>query len=778
MTWHLDPTLVGPYVRGELTGQAAASVDAHLPTCADCRAAVAAATGPDRLAAIWSGVAAGIRAGEAVPSAAARATSPFAPLRRFELGVATLAVAMLVGSVARVATGPSATTPVVAAPASEEPTATPEPVATEPEDPTPTATEPEPTATPTGDAVVAPTPTEPPTPAGTVVAASTVIEAFDGCTSLESHLRTSALDRVTAWGLPGGSGGPAVAADPASDGSDAPAAGPPAPTAPDSAPDASDTNVQEAGVDEPDIVETDGTHAFVVAGSTLRVLAVADGAPRSVGELELGQWDSSLLLVDDRLLVLSPSWGDEPAPDQTAPAADGDGDVAASSPSPSGQPATVLRLVDVSDPTRPTVVDRADVDGWLVSARSVDGIARIVVRAVPSRLPFVYPDGQRTEDEALAHNREVVAASTIEQWVPLVRRGSQDTAPAATCEQTVTPSAFAGFGSLSVLTVDVRADLADLRATTVLTEGETVYASRSTLYVATSRWWDEVGEPVEDFHTDLHAFDIAAPGAARYLASGSVPGHLLNQFSMSEHAGHLRVATTEGAPWADGTISGVHVLARQGDVLATVGSVGGLGQDERIFAVRFLGDVGYVVTFRQVDPLYTLDLRDPTAPRVVGELKIPGYSAYLHPAGPGALLGLGQDATEDGQVTGTQMSLFDVTDLAAPRQQSKVTFPDASSEAEWDHHAFLYWQPAGLVLVPLTTWSDQHWTGVVAVAMSDGQLREAGRIAHPEDPGSDWQPPIRRSFVVGEAVFTVSDLGVQANDLRTLESRGYVPFAG
>ena len=149
-----------------------------------------------------------------------------------------------------------------------------------------------------------------------------------------------------------------------------------------------------------------------------------------------------------------------------------------------------------------------------------------------------------------------------------------------------------------------------------------------------------------------------------------MPGSLLNQFSLSEHEGILRAATTVGfGPDAE---SRVTTLERRDGRLVKRGDVGGLGRGERIYAVRFIGDVGYVVTFRQVDPLYTIDLADPDRPRVLGELKIPGYSAYLHPVGDDLLLGVGQDATDQGRLQGLQISLFDVSDLARPARLQQL----------------------------------------------------------------------------------------------------------
>ncbi|WP_344982410.1 beta-propeller domain-containing protein, partial [Streptosporangium fragile] len=197
--------------------------------------------------------------------------------------------------------------------------------------------------------------------------------------------------------------------------------------------------------------------------------------------------------------------------------------------------------------------------------------------------------------------------------------------------------------------------------------------------------------------TEVHRFDITAPGAPRYVSSGKVPGRLLNQYSLSEHEGHLRVATTS----TSGRSSSSAVYVLRADTLGKVGEVGGLGNGERIYSVRFIGPVGYVVTFKQVDPLYTLDLRDPAAPGKTGELKITGYSAYLHPAGDGRLIGVGQEASEQGRTLGTQVSLFDVSDPANPRRLSQLFQKDSGSEAEWDPHAFLYWAKTGTAVLPL-----------------------------------------------------------------------------
>ena len=188
-------------------------------------------------------------------------------------------------------------------------------------------------------------------------------------------------------------------------------------------------------------------------------------------------------------------------------------------------------------------------------------------------------------------------------------------------------------------------------------------------------------------------------------------------------------------------------LAEQGGYLVPRGTVDGLGKGERIYAVRFMGDAGYVVTFRETDPLYTLDLSDPDAPRVRGELKIPGYSAYLHPVGDGLLLGIGQDADEEtGRVQGLQISLFDVSDLARPArlQQRRLGDRFSSSAVEWNHHAFLWWPATKLAMLPVDS---EGFAGVAGFTVDRaGGIAELGRISHPAPRAGRRRSTARRSW--------------------------------
>ena len=501
----------------------------------------------------------------------------------------------------------------------------------------------------------------------------------------------------------------------------------------------SGTNIQELGVDEPDLVKAGGGRIFVVAGQ--RLLAVGADGLNLLGSLPLDGFGHQLLLDGERLLVIS----------QTGALESGGGRIL---PSYEGE-VTQLTEVDVSDPAAMRVLRTERIRGRHVSSRLTGHTARVVIWTRPRAV--VEPQF-RTQ---------------LRGWLPrrVLRRaagGRPRIRLAARCRRVFRPAQHSGIDVLSVLTIDMRRGLPAVDSDAIMAGGQTVYASPKALYVATPTWTED--GPLLAERTLIHKFAASEPDATGYRASGQLEGTLLNQFSLSEQDGVLRAATTVGAgPEGE---SRVTTLAERDGVLARLGQVGGLGKGERIYAVRFLGDVGYVVTFRQVDPLYTLDLSDPRNPRTVGELKIRGYSAYLHPLGEGLLLGVGQDASERGTTLGTQVSLFDVSEPARPRRLHAWTVPGgSSSEAEWDHHAFLWWAPSKLAVLPLES---ARFSGAVGLNVERAAgIAEAGRATHQLE-GQDW--PVRRSLVVGGRLVTISDVGIERNSLTSLAEDAWLAF--
>lgn len=625
---------------------------------------------------------------------------------------------------------------------------------------------------------------------------------FDACEDYLAHVKTEAKRIVTPYGLENGWYGPVWLGDDVvlmeADGANfaTPIAGSAdAGSRQQPGVDYSTTNLQEAGVDEPDIAKTDGDFIYAISNGTLYVIDVT-GEPVIADQLWLENGWGEILLAGDRVLVLSSQYGGG-VPDIGFR---GRGMAVPTDDYYYSSPVSVLTEIDVGDPSDIAVVRTLYLDGGYLSARMSGDVARIVVRAHPTGFQWEYPEGGGllTEIRAKNANRAIIDDSTLENWIPYYvleeADGTTSDGLLIECADAYHPQEFAGLGMLTVVTVDLSERL-EPDAVGVLAEGDTVYASTDNLYVASRQWvdWNELSEAEIDAratgeYTEIHKFDISDPATTIYRASGKVDGFLLNQFSMSEHNDYLRVATTDQAPWWGwgdrASESYVTVLAENDGKLEVVGAVGGLGKGEQIFSVRFMGDVGYVVTFRQTDPLYTIDLSDPTNPTVMGELKILGYSAYLHPLGDGLLLGVGQDATEEGWTLGTQVSIFDVSDLANPERIHQYTMKGGYSDVEFDHRAFLYWEATGTVVIPIQRWGwdersgkDDYFVGAIGLELDrDRGIQEIGSIVHASRPDNGWAGQIRRSVVISDTVFTVSDLGLAGSDLVTLDETSWTGF--
>ena len=522
--------------------------------------------------------------------------------------------------------------------------------------------------------------------------------------------------------------------------------------------DFSGTNVQEVGVDEADIVKTDGRRIFTLSSGRLVVVDAA--SRRSVGAVTVAEgWGRELFIDGDSLLLITRSTSDSPDGSET-----------------------VIQRIDVSG--SPEIVETLNVQGNYISARSVGGTARVILRYDPQwNFPFVFPQTEAAESVAEQANRAAVLNSTLDDWLPHYTVGSADSSTGSlltACDDVHAPSLFSGFGGTAVISVPVDGEFDPSESTAVMAPGDTVYASTGSLYVATTRWVDSDEFADDDEREDawrqrltsIHRFDITG-AEADYAASGEVLGVIHNQFSLSEHDSHLRVVTTVGGPWGDQSESQVRVLSTDGDVMVEVGSVGDIGRGEQVQSVRFVGDVGYVVTFRQVDPFYTIDLSDPANPAILGELKIPGFSSYLHPIGDMLVLGVGSDADEDGRVTGAKVSLFDVSDLAAPREVAVWTAPDGWNDIGWDHRAFLWWAPESLAVIPVTVWNDtvgNDWSGAVVLRVSDGTITEVGRVDHTVEGEEPGQTDCRR---LTEADLESTDMDDFSTELEYMISDEY-----
>lgn len=429
--------------------------------------------------------------------------------------------------------------------------------------------------------------------------------------------------------------------------------------------DYSETNVQVEGVDEADIVKTDGKYIYILRDSGWLTILSADGENSTqLSNIQvcfdeesktettyeyLYEYAENLYLAGDRIVVLYTynHWGygetDDAYFDEYRQGA---------------------RIYDVSDPTAPVLTADFGQDGWMTDSRMMGGILYLIT------------------------NYRVYAHSGIERERPetyIPRTYTNGTAELVACECIYLPEPVESTSYLVVQAIDV-AGGEKLSELAVLGGSGCVYMNRSSLFVADTRYEETSAEPytesvytvteyTEQRVTNILRFAVDG-GSITLEATGTVPGSPLSQYSFDEYNGHLRVVTTEyhnnyrvyideqrdfvNYEWLEsGTTNGLYVL---NEALQIVGSVADLAEDERVYSVRFDGDVGYFVTFRETDPLFAVDLSDPAAPQVMSELKIPGFSSYLHVWDDGLLFGLGQMADETGATQGLKLAMYDISD--------------------------------------------------------------------------------------------------------------------
>ncbi|MDT4990498.1 MAG: inhibitor of cysteine peptidase, partial [Actinoplanes sp.] len=616
-------------------------------------------------------------------------------------------------------------------------------------------------AIPLAGCTAAPAPKPAPAP---VPAPPLRLVAFDTCAHLLTDLRKATAEAVGPWGLPG-SGGYGIARSDGIPPGGARTSIDAQKAAPVPGPAFSGTNNHEADADEPDIVKTDGRRIVTIQDGTLRVIDAT--THKRTAEIDLGVrgTQSDLLLSGDHALVL----------------ASGSLGVVDARIGLAVEPTVVL--VDLSG--APKVVSRFTGEGSLLDARQTGTVARVVLKSAP-RINLPQSNWQ-DEQKRVQANRKAVAKSPIEAWLPTwsVTTNGVTTRGSVGCDRVSRPTAYSGTSMLTVLTFDLAAPaLGAGDPVTIAADADTVYGTGSSLYLAGDQRWrlgvwpGRVVERVAE-KTDLYRFDLAGAARPAYAASGTVPGYLVNQYALSEYDGHLRVATTTTTPGAalpDATSSAIRVLTQQGSDLQQTGIVDGLGKGERIYSVRFIGPRGYVVTFKQTDPLYTVDLSDPARPTVTGALKINGYSAHLQPVGDGRLVGIGQDATAQGMTQGTQVSLFDVSNPADPRRLAQHIVQGGWSAAEFDPHALLWWPATQLLVVPMTQFDlgrgPRPKDTAMALRVTGTGLTEVGAIKQPVVGGA--APTVRRTLVVGDTLWTMSDYGLQASNLSTLDAQAWL----
>ncbi|MDQ6934635.1 MAG: beta-propeller domain-containing protein [Actinomycetota bacterium] len=498
-------------------------------------------------------------------------------------------------------------------------------------------------------------------------------------------------------------------------------------TASGQAASATGTNTQESSVDEPDVAKTDGRLVVRLVGGQRLVLTDVTGAqPQDVGSFRLPVEliGAQLLLVGHHVVLVAqtgiPMLRTLGAPRSMPP----------SMPALDGGSLGNTRLVDldISDPARPRVVADATYSGTDVSVRQYGDVVRVVTSTGRPQLSFVSPGGphQLSLRAATRRNQWVVRHTRIGDWLPsLTDNLTGRRSPLVGCGHVYRPSATeSGEQTVAVSGFSI-ANPTRRSSVAVIAAGENVYSSADRLYVTSTAYHDQLAtvpygrptaqptmpqppmpRPFGAPTTRIHAFALDGTSAS-YVGSGSVRGTVKDRWSLDEYAGTLRVAVTRQQSFDRPVDNAIVVLAERNGRLLQIGRAAGLGRNESLQSVRWLGSLAVLVTYRQVDPLYAVDLTDPAHPRELGELKVTGFSGYLHPIGGHRILALGIRGDKAGANLGAQAAVYDVGDATHPRRVSTATFgAQTDFAALQDPHQFAWLPGASAAVTSMSTWSD------------------------------------------------------------------------
>jgi len=530
--------------------------------------------------------------------------------------------------------------------------------------------------------------------------------------------------------------------------------------APAPAPAASDystTNIQVAGVDEADIIKTDGDYIYLVSENrTIIVKADPPEQAQILSEIELEGTVIGIFINGDRLVVFEQEtpyylyYDDMP--------------VVKESYVPYISPTIAIKIYDVSDRENPRLQRELSADGQYVSSRMIGDYAYVVVNEPVYEeegelsLPEIYVGGNETEIPAT----DIYYCNVYDYY----------------------------YMYTTIMAINTQNDGQEPTYETILLGASSnLYVSLNNIYLTFPVWGRDVGDVGK---TSIHRIHIDGD-EIEPVASGEVPGMVLNQFSMDEYDGYFRVATTT---YGETTRNHVYILDMG---LNIVGSLEDLAPGETIYSARFMGERGYLVTFKQVDPLFVIDLSDPYNPEELGYLKVTGYSDYLHPYDENHLIGIGKETTDAGEFAwyqGVKISLFDVSDVSNPREISKLEIGDRGTESPvlWDHKAFLFDKSRNLMVMPImeakvdvTKYSEAElvwaygepvWQGAYVFHVSpDTGIGLDGRITHIENLGDLEQGyyyyyspfSVERSLYIGDVLYTISQAKIKMNSLENLD---------
>ncbi|MDO9537698.1 MAG: beta-propeller domain-containing protein [Thermoplasmata archaeon] len=498
------------------------------------------------------------------------------------------------------------------------------------------------------------------------------------------------------------------------------------------------TNIQVAGVDEGDMVKNDGQYAYIISGSGESVFIVlahpADNA-HILGEITSAGRFMDIYIQGDKLVMLEQVYYFE-------------GGFQRDSYIQSQTPFVNVKVFDIENQSSPSLVREAALGGNYLTSRLIDNTLYLIGNQ----------NMQSWENES-------------QLPVPLEALYHLETGEEA-------------YAITTFLTLDLdKPDKLPSIMGIVMASSNCIYVSNGNIYITHQdrKQYDNFLNAANNGDSEttvIHRIHINGQDL-KYQARGEVPGRVLNRFSMDEFNGHFRIATTMGWTWGTGQQQSRNMVYVLNMAMEKTGQIDNIAPGEQIYSARFLGARCYLVTFRQVDPFYVIDVHDAQNPKILGELKIPGYSSYLHPYDENHIIGLGKDGSQ------VKLALFNVTDVKNPTELDSITVGTGYSDslALNDPHAFMFSREKNLLVIPVYGYGQSRSTTgayVFEITLENG-ITEKGQVYHDEVNESDdyygyyyTYNQVKRSFIIDKVLYTVSGQMMKANGIEGLEELAVV----
>lgn len=526
-----------------------------------------------------------------------------------------------------------------------------------------------------------------------------------------------------------------------------------------SAEDFSKTNVQVEGVDEADIVKTDGNFIYYLTNSALTITDVNSVKLVSKVEFDNKEFEPQEIFLRDNKIVIIGITNHETEEKNIANT---------ELYYPTNETYTVAKIYNIEERTNPKLERTVEIEGYYLSSRMIgDNVYLISNKYIYAYLCKDYKQSQLDEEEFKPQYIDTATGEEIKSigfdciyYIP----------------------EFEDTNYLNIAAFNITNN-EPANITSYLGGGSQVYSSATNLYITRTKYNYDDGSEI---NTEIYKFNLK-DATCTFSKTGKVPGSVLNQFSMDEKDEYFRIATTDSTSWdSESNTNNLYVLNEN---LEIVGKVEGLAPGERIYSVRFMENRAYMVTFVQTDPLFVIDLSDPTNPTVLGELKIPGYSKYLHPYDETHLIGFGENTKVvnygygDQVVTdGMKIALFDVTDPNNPTEMYSVNIGEEGTYSELlnNHKALLFSKEKNIIAFPISITGEDYevtFQGAIVYGLSlENGFEEKGRITNIENDINKYYPrnSIQRIIYINDTLYTLSRNLIKATDMNTMEPKGSI----